>query len=337
MNVQIFEEASAWFVDFRSGDVDLAARKRFDAWLRKSPEHLRAYLEITEIWQDAGEFPSKGASDADDLIARAQSVDNVVRLEPAAPISNIERQPRFSVRLMAGLAAAVVLVVVGAWASWSQRNTYSTSTGEQRSVLLADGSLVQLNALSRIRIHYSSRQRDIQLLKGQALFRVAKNKERPFVVHSGSTLVRAVGTQFDVYRRRAGTVVTVLEGNVLVTAPAQTGSGTTEMQRSPLAAGEQLIVKPQTASIPARVDTSSVTAWTQRQLIFNRTTLADVVEEFNRYNSRPLVIEGQALASLEISGVYASPDPTLLLRFLSAQPGIRVRESDAQVVIETSP
>jgi len=91
--------------------------------------------------------------------------------------------------------------------------------GEQRSIALADGSIIDLNARSRIRVRLSKDERDVELLQGQALFHVAKDNSRPFVVRSDTTVVRAVGTEFDVYRKKNGTVITVLEGRVVVESP----------------------------------------------------------------------------------------------------------------------
>ncbi len=85
---------------------------------------------------------------------------------------------------------------------WPQ--TYATGIGEQRSIVLADGSTVDLNSRSKIRIRFSSERRGVELIEGQALFKVAKDHARPFVVDSDGTRVRAVGTQFDVYRKRRG-------------------------------------------------------------------------------------------------------------------------------------
>ena len=98
------------------------------------------------------------------------------------------------------VAASVILALFGAWA-WGQRHTYSTGIGEQRSLALEDGSSIKLNAMSRIRVRFTATRRDIELIEGQAFFRVAKDKTRPFIVESKGTQVRAVGTEFDVYRR----------------------------------------------------------------------------------------------------------------------------------------
>jgi transmembrane sensor len=98
---------------------------------------------------------------------------------------------------------------------------YSTALGEQRSIQFEDGSTVELNSLSKIRVKYSKQERDVELVEGQALFHVAHDTGRPFIVAVGGTRVRAVGTQFDVYKKSNGTVVTVVEGRVAVYSAPQ--------------------------------------------------------------------------------------------------------------------
>jgi len=248
LNRQIVEEAAEWFVEFSTGDADLAARQRFDEWLRMSPEHVRAYLEILPIWEDGAVAPPGQEVSPELLIAWAQGADNVVPLDrvsraprPSSPAPGMTapdpsdricpaggvEEPRairlpdhvFSRRRFA-TAASILLVCAGggvfAWHQIYRAPTYATDVGEQRSIVLADGSTIELNARSRVRIRFTEQERDIDLLQGQALFSVAKDHERPFIVRSDKTRVRAVGTQFDVYRRTTGTTVTVLEGRVAV-------------------------------------------------------------------------------------------------------------------------
>ena len=119
----------------------------------------------------------------------------------------------------------LVLVIAGAiWWQAEHFPIYATEIGERRSITLADGSTVDLNARSRVRIEFSKKERRVDLLDGQALFQVTKDKNRPFIVSSGDATVRAVGTQFDVYRRTNSTTVTVLEGRVAVYSTAHVES-----------------------------------------------------------------------------------------------------------------
>jgi transmembrane sensor len=230
---------------------------------------------------------------------------------------------------------------------------------------LDDGSTVALNSRSKIAVHFSRDERDITLVAGQALFHVAKDSTRPFVVKSGDTRVRAVGTEFDVYNKILGTVVTVVEGHVAVLpgpaqlspavlAPSPQGSlGPPNAPRNAssasglasllpsgeprailLAAGEQLTVSATNVERVDHPNVSSATAWTQHQLIFDSASLSEVVLEFNRYNKRPLVVEGPDPDGFHLSGVFSSTDPTSLIQFLRERPGLRILETPTEVRIE---
>ena len=367
LNTQIYAEACEWFIECRAGDLDDAARAEFDRWLRKSPEHEGAYLEIAAIWNEGPTLDPSNRWALDTLIDQAAedpgnvvSLDRIPRATSTAPATIAPRQvhqdrhdrvgaetsaagkgERHRRRLFA-FAASIFLVttVLAAYLLFS-RGVYGTTLGEQRSLALADGSTVQLDSLSRVRVRYSEHERAVDLLQGQALFHVAKDAARPFVVHSGETRVRAVGTQFDVYRKVDGTVITVVEGRVaILDSPATRALGTDGIktverpQTTFLVAGEQITVTPKAARRTPHPDLAGATAWTQRQLIFDSASLTDVVDEFNRYNERKLVLDPSALANLHVSGVFSSTDPSSLIRFLRDRPGLRVIETPTEIRVE---
>jgi transmembrane sensor len=327
LNTQIYEEACDWFVEFRGGAPDANARREFDVWVRKSPQHLAAYLEIAAIWTEGPSLDPEQIWPAETLIARAaDESDNVVLLErPSVAHST----PRAGKSRFLAVAAALTVVSLAAgvlgWMQFFRVSTYTTAIGEQRSIVLADGSIVELNSRSRIQIRFSEQQRSVNLLDGQALFQVAKDRARPFVVASDGITVRAVGTQFDVYKKPSGTVVTVVEGRVNI----RSGQANTVY----LCAGEQLIVTPISEQKTAHPNVASATAWTQRQLIFESASLSDVAQEFNRYNERQLVIEDLNLHDFHISGVFSSTDPASLIRFLRQRPDVQVVETAAEIRI----
>jgi len=251
MNTQIYEEACAWFVECRAGDLDDAGRREFDRWLRKSPEHLSSYIEIAAIWNEGPSLDPGGKWSAGKLIQHARSAgdDNVVLLSNAgetmtnrvlaerasstvpSQMSNtildqetVSRRPWFTGwrRLAIAASVAALTILAGALGFLELSSPiYATALGEQRSIQFEDGSTVELNSRSKIRVKYSKGARDVELIEGQALFHVAHDTGRPFIVAVGATRVRAVGTQFDVYRKSNGTVVTVVEGRVAVYAAPQ--------------------------------------------------------------------------------------------------------------------
>jgi transmembrane sensor len=208
-------------------------------------------------------------------------------------------------------------------------------------VRLADGSTVTLNALSEIRVRLSKRERAIDLLSGQALFRVAKDKNRPFIVASGDNSIRAVGTQFDVNQKSSATIVTVVEGRVAVLSQESTSHAAVEALNVPpsieVGAGEQVrLTSDRSLPRPHGVNVASATGWTQQLLIFESTPLPEVAEEFNRFNTRQLIVDDAALVGFNVSGMFPALDPASLprlLAFLREQPGIQVTEQGNRIFV----
>jgi transmembrane sensor len=353
MNRQILEEAAAWFVEFNTGEADARTRQRFDRWLRTSPEHLRAYLALLPTWDDAAAVDSPESMSADEVLAWVRQGSNIVSIPasqgPAGGTALFGRlrSPRL---LMAACAVALCAstATVGWWFS-SQPPVYATQVGEQRSLTLPDGSTVELNARSRVRIRFSAKERAVELMEGQALFRVAKDPQRPFRVQSADARVQAVGTQFDVYKRDSGTTVTVLEGRIEVWSGAQiaqasaptAGPRDNNALTKPAAlasgllldVGEQVTVADGSVAHPKHADVQAATAWTQRELVFKKVSLREVAEEFNRYSRRPLKIEDPRVQQFTISGIFSSTDTASLLRFLRAQPDLTVAESGDTILV----
>jgi transmembrane sensor len=341
MNRQINQEAADWFVEVNTDVPDLETRRRFDKWLRASPQHVRAFLEMVPIWEDGGRVPLSSDATPEQLIERAQAAVSVVGLQGAVPSPVARPYSRFSgrfARAAAALATVVVLVVIVLGYQQLRYPVYTTGLGEQRSLALPDGSMLELNTLSRVRVRYSGRERAVELLSGQALLDVVKNPARPFVVYSGQTRIRAVGTQFDVYRQPVDTLVTVVEGRVAVyDAAMRSGNDSAAGLAVPgsmlVAAGEQLRVTAHAADRVEHPNMGLATAWTQHQMVFDDTPLTDVAQEFDRYNKRRLIIDGAQLREFRVSGIFSSTDPSSLIRFLREQPGISVEEADDQVHI----
>jgi transmembrane sensor len=349
-NQQIYEEASQWFVRMRDGEDDPSVQGALMDWLRRSPEHVSAYLDIAAIWMEAKHVQADSHLDLAARIAAARADRGVTELAPG--VQQMTRR-YLNPRALLAVAASVFIVCVGVVAAWWHygREVYSTALGEQRSIALADGSTVELNSQSRVRVRFDKRQRRIELLEGQALFHVSKDPARPFLVRADGTTVRAVGTVFDVYRKRGAAVITVVEGVVVVehnekAEPAPTSAVVTEWPHEQgerpfvpvrLAAGRQAIVKPGAGVEASPVNVAAAIAWTQRELVFEFTPLAEAAEEFNRYNARKLVIEGEALRAFKISAIFRSTDSRSLVRFVQALPGVQARESDAEIVISATP
>jgi transmembrane sensor len=346
MNSEAREQAAAWLVEFRSESPDAATRVRFADWLRASPAHVSAYLKLATLWEDVAHLASQVGPDALIELARAEE-GNVIPLSAASEIGMVDSQPQSTAsgphrkRTLHLAAAAAIAAIAAGGALWwtTERNVYTTALGEQRTLALADGSTVELNALSSIRVRFTKGERRVDLFSGQALFNVTHNRMRPFVVVAGATRVADVGTEFAVARSATSTIVTVVEGVVLVSTPesATQAGASAAMPTIEVTAGEEITIAPHVVTRPHKTNVATATAWTQQQLIFDSTPLSEAAAAFNRFNGRRLRVEGTALQDLHVSGTFPARDPDSLARFvlfLRDQPGIEVQESDNEIIVK---
>jgi transmembrane sensor len=192
---------------------------------------------------------------------------------------------------------------------------------------LEDGSVVELNTNSKVRTHFSPKLREVQLLSGEAAFKVAKNPARPFRVSAGSTQIVAVGTEFNVYARQSKTVVTVIEGRVRVTDLPPSSQVTADTDRNfELSIGEQAVIAPHMPISRVKLaDSRSVMSWTERRLIFEDTPLSEAADEFARYNRKLIRIEDSKLRDLKVTGVFNATDPASLVEFVEAYGSVKVQ------------
>lgn len=346
----IREAANEWLARLAQPDVPGHQREAFVAWLRASPENVREYLLAESTWLAIEHAARADDSDVDALLRLADgnvvALDRPVGASPATVASasrSRDRRWRY--------AAAAAVLVLGVSAVLAIRfgvdtgETYATGVGEMRTLALADGSTVELNTRSRIRVDFDDDARNIHLDQGEAYFSVAKDPDRPFKVMTGTLQVRAVGTAFNVYRKPDSIVVSVVEGTVAVKRgdpDARARRGTPLASSSlDLSAGQSITLSgasttglhPDPAS---HQEIERALAWRSRRLVFEGTPLSDIVAEFNRYNRKQLDVRDTALANRRISGVFDPNKPQSLLRFLAMDARIATREMpDGTIVIET--
>jgi transmembrane sensor len=329
--------AAHWLSVLSDENCTEAERRQFFAWLRSSGQHVDEFLRLSRLAGRMTQREAWPAADVAELIAaaKASGEGNVTSLD-FSPEVVTARPTRKGVRWPMAAAIACVFVVVGLIAvrgEWFVPE-YVTAVGEQRSITLEDGSVVELNSQSRLRAHFEAHLRAIELLEGEAIFRVSKDPNRPFRVRTGATDIVAVGTAFNVKASDSRTVVTVLEGRVRVNSrglaeqsAAATARAVSEFE---LAVGDQLTVaKAQPAIRVSLRDTEKVTSWTERRLIFEDTPLSTAAAEFARYSPRSIRIEDAAVAERKINGVFDATDPASLAEFLKGDETLNVR-SDAE-------
>lgn len=338
----VTDQAAEWLATLSDESCDPLERRRFARWLARSNTHIDECLRIsvlTRRLQRRGAWPEV---DMEALLAEARAAATVIELprsggsSPAdqpsggeavpasADVSSPPRtfgRPAWAAAALISIAAAALLAIkMPVWLEG--RHTYASAMGELRSVVLEDGSIVQLNSQSRVHTRFTAQERRVDLTAGEAVFKVTKDPARPFKVSTAYAEVVAVGTQFNVRSQDSETIVTVIEGRVAVSVPTAPATGEAKDERAPhtqafLAAGEQAVIQPRLAIAKiARVDAAKVTGWTQRRLYFDDTPLSAVASEFSRYSSDVIRIEDPALGERRISGTFDSSDPGALVRFL---------------------
>jgi transmembrane sensor len=207
---------------------------------------------------------------------------------------------------------------------------YRTAIGEQRVVTLADQSSIVLNTATTVRVVYSQSARRVELVVGEALFSVKHDTERPFDVIALDGVARAVGTQFVVQLHNTTAEISVLEGSVILLSPTTslTSPATT------IAAGMALDYgRDGTSSAIRAADISRIRGWQSHKIIFNNITLADAIEEYNRYAKIPISLTDSDLASRRVHGVFKIGDEDTFVRTLEQALPLKVSSTEKKITL----
>ena len=312
---EIDAAAADWAARVDRGVLSAPEEKELEAWLAADPRRAGAFAR-----------------------ARAVSLysERARALGPQFDPGKFAARPAASRRqfLWGGAAAAAMGGVMTAGLVFATRGqAYATKRGEMRVVPLSDGSVISLNTESRIRVVFSAAQRLIHLDAGEALFDVAKDKARPFVVQAGDTVVSAVGTSF-IVQKLVGSPVQVLvrEGLVDVreatAAPVRLGANmraTAVEETGPL--------KPILAVAVQPTEVDRVLAWREGRIAFEGETLAQAVVELQRYSDTRIVIDDPSIAKEEITGLFQANDPVGFAQAVAASFGLHADVGEKQVRI----
>ena len=291
--------AADWDARLRNPDCSDAERAAFRAWYDAAPDHREAYDLLQASLS---------------TLLSAAHLPEMRALRDAALNERPNRNNR-RYALVACLALFALMAPVAANilmrddAAPSQIETeaptyYATTIGQRSGITLEDGSVITLNTDSRVHVDYSGQQRLITLLKGQALFEVAKDPTRPFIVTAGAQRVVALGTTFDVRLNEKAVEVILVEGKVeieeLPTSPRKKPAPLVR-----LASGERLVASPAAVKPEVtKIDTSKATSWREGYVTFEDTPLTDAIAEMNRYSTVRIVPEDEELSSLRITGLF---------------------------------
>lgn len=315
---RIDAEAADWLV--RQGDGSFTAEDRaaFETWSASDPRRARAFAAMSRTWREAS------------------GLKHLAHLAEAGPSGRLRdvrhaKVAPFPVFRSAALAVAAVavLVFVGSLAAELFQGQ-ETGVGQTRVLKLSDGSTVVLGASSRVVVKFTKDERRVRLTRGEALFEVRHNAARPFVVDAGDTVIRDVGTKFDVNRAGASVRVAVLEGEVEVRERSKPAMRLVEAAQF-LRAGDSLeavYLQAQDLPQPERVtirpvEAVAVTAWRAGRLVYDNARLADVIADLNRYYA-PGVTLDPASANLRVTASFRTNEIPAFLNTLNSALPVRV-------------
>jgi transmembrane sensor len=302
------DEAARWAVRLDSDSVSDEERRAFEAWRDRSAENAQRYeraVAAMHVFDEAQHDPNL------DALRRA-----ALRYEPERRTLSFK-----------GIAAALVLALVGLVAALALQGElsflaaapvaslyedgaadYSTRRGERLEVTLPDGTAITLNTETDLDVVFDGRYRRVQMLRGQAFFAVAKDPLRPFVVEAGGKQIVAIGTAFDVRLDNDRLEVLLVEGRVAVENVARSDAVATlaalSDARVQLNPGETLVATGSEVVHTPAPNPERQLKWRDGLIEFDNTTLANAVEEFNRYSERAIRIEDPQVAELLISGIF---------------------------------
>ncbi|HEV2561806.1 MAG TPA: FecR domain-containing protein [Rhizomicrobium sp.] len=285
-----------------------ADQAEFDAWLAESPAHEIAYWRLQGAWGRAGRLS----------------------------VLHLKRPARWRGTFLVPVAAAMVLVTAmatGYWmyASRPQTAGYATKLGGRETVSFSDGTRVELNTNTAIRVAYTANTRAFWLDKGEAYFQVKHDAAHPLTVYVGDRRITDIGTKFDIRRESGGLEVAVVEGRVGFDAAAAPQNSSPLL----LTKGEAVVATATDMSVVRKSDRELMNelSWRRGVIIFDGTPLAEAAREMNRYNDQKIVIADPKLGRIAVTGTVSVNDPQQFIRMTQYLLGLRGEQANGEIVI----
>ena len=320
-------QARGWLLRRQSGQMNPVEQRAFERWYQRDGAHRQEYDRLCALWQELDLIADDVLSDYDcDMV----------------PLSDARPQPAVSFQRLRSVAASLLLVafLVGAYWQLSPSSTaplseqYSSAKRELRTIVLDDGSTLELGPYSRARIVFDEQQRLVLLGSGEAYFRVAKDAQRPFIVKTSHGQTRAVGTEFDVRLGVNQVRVTVHEGLVEVTTVGRSQ----RISKSHVRVGEQVSYSSIGRLSAIRdVDLTLSAAWRNGTMVFEQQPLFEVVDELNRYSRKKVIIGDPRLKAIKVNGIFQSGEIDAVLDAIEASLPAELVHSDDSITLRYKP
>ena len=339
------ERTAADWLARRDGDGWTAADAEALAhWLAADSAHRVAFLRLEAAWAEGGRLQALGAGwearqapprgwwQASPQARHEQMLAAMAMRPPAAP-ARTPRRRAWPVTVAASMLLACGLAF--GWSWWQQQPvdtaTHVAGFGQMREVALADGSHATLASDSQVDVRWSRRERRLSLARGEAIFDVAKDPGRPFVVDAGGRQVIAVGTRFSVRRDGPNLRVVVTEGTVRLQADPDGGARPSAL----LPAGSMALVRDDGVLVRsmAIAEAEGLLGWRNGLLVFRDATLGEAAAEFNRYNTRKIVVADAQAGALRVGGSFRWDNADGFARLLERGFPVRADYSPERIVL----
>jgi transmembrane sensor len=326
-------EAADWLVRLQSTEVSLEETLAWQAWIHENPANAEAFARIEKISQALSSVPAPAAVPS--AVLAHDRYDASVAIGDWRP-SRTRRRPRAMPAIAAMLALCALVLAFWKMPAGGEANRFETEIGENRSVALADGSIISLGGDTRIEVALSENVRAIELVRGEALFKVAKDSARPFKVRAGDATIIAVGTEFNVERDSDRAVVSVTEGRVVVKPvvgllPLLQGFKP-KLHSVHVDAGQQTTAGSAGVGEPTKME-DPATGWQIGHLAFRLQPLRYVLEDVNRYAHKPIVLESESMGALLITGTVERENIGGWIKSLEHAFDLQATEEAGQIVL----
>ena len=321
-----------WDARLRSPDCSVEDRKAFESWYAESPANRQDFDGLTDLLESIRELRDEPEMRS----LQEWAVD---------PGSGNESKRRSLVAWGGAVAAIMAVVAVGlAVLMQSGREPpvlnpvpiYTTAVGERSTVNLVDGTVADLNTDTELRLQFTGERRSVELTKGQALFDVAKDESRPFIVIAGGQRIVAIGTVFDVRINGSEVAVTLVEGRVDV-APIVKAGSVEPPAPIRMRAGERLITHSTAGSVATPVveptDAKRATIWREGRVFFDKTKLSDAIAEMNRYSVVKIELDQDSLAEIPVSGMFRTGRQNSFVETLESYFPLKAEKMDDKTIV----
>jgi transmembrane sensor len=300
---EVKAEAAAWLARLRADDRTPADEEAFQAWLAAAPAHTAAFEAVSSVWDIAGGLPRD--------------------------LRGYKRQPMVSDRrqILAGLG--VLVVAGGTFSAWrsAQARVYQTDVGEQKHVVLEDGSQVFLDTNTRINVKIDDTVRNAELMYGRADFNVFPDSSRQFIVSAADRKIVTGASEFDVQQENGRVSILLIKGSASLQSVSS--AERTQVMRT----GERLVTGQTGTSRLDRPNLAPLQAWRTGRAIFENDRLSQAIFEMNRYSTDKLEIENPAIADMRVSGVYYVGDNVAFASSISKLLPVKMRRDRNHVYL----